>query len=488
MKLSLKATLLIVWIFSLPAFAQPGITFTTMLYFGGTNGETPCAGLIQDTNGNFYGTTYQGGQYGDGTVFKITPDWTIHTLVSFHSTNGSYPGATLIQGNDGNLYGTTYSGGTESGGDGTVFSITTNGVFNFSVGFAGTNGASPEGLVQGSDDNFYGMTLSGGLYVNPGHPESFNHGTIFKITPDGIFTSLYALHPATGSTNVGMSPIGGLIFGPDGALYGPTTYTTSASDYGTIFKIDTNDTFNTLFVFNGADGSNPTGPLVVACDGNFYGLTMQGGLYNWGTVFRMSIDGTLTNIFSFNGTNGSVQYYGASPGAITRGLVQGSDGNLYGETLCGGPGFTGPETSGGTDAYGHGTLFQITTNGAFTSLYSLGTNANDGTYPVGGLLQAADGNFYGVTSQGSSNAYGTVFRLSMPLPPIFLSVIQTNQTLTFACSTVATRTYQLQYTTNLFSANWANLDNSFVATNGTTSFSDPIDSDSQRFYRIALLQ
>jgi uncharacterized repeat protein (TIGR03803 family) len=460
-----------VWIWPFSIFAQPNVTFTTLVTFNGTNGEFPAASLLQGSDGNFYGTTCGDGQY-PGTVFRMTPSGTLTNLVNFAITNGSSPEAPLIQGTDGNLYGTTQDGGTN--GDGTVFSITTNGTFNSLASFAFTNGYNViAGLVQGTDGNFYGTTLGGG------YPRYSGEGTVFKMAPDGTLTSLYTFTNAFDKNN-GDYPDGGLVEGNDGNFYG-TTSMGGTNGNGTIFKIDTNGVLDALFNFNGNDGSDPTGPLVSGPDGKFYGMTPEGGTNSLGTVFQFATNGTLTSLVSFNGTNGAenqVQDF-----VEVGGLIQGSDGNFYGETPVGGIGFVS-----GAYSSGDGTLFQITTHGVLTTLYLLGSNASDGNCPDGGLIQGTDGNFYGVTFFGGTYNMGTIFRLTVPLQPVFQSVAQMNGTLTLVWNSVATESYQLQYTTNLTCTNWTDLGGICTATNGIMSATDVIGSDPQRFYRVVLVQ
>src|SRR5439155_887868 len=143
------------------------------------------AGLIQGADGNFYGTTSQGGTNGGvsgfGTVFRIGPTGGLSSLVSFNSNNGAAPEAALLQTADGLLYGTTSEGGVSNVG--TVFRITTTGAFTTLFSFSGTNGANPYGgLVQASNGVLYGTTSYGGIYGN---------GTVFRISTNGAFQSLY---------------------------------------------------------------------------------------------------------------------------------------------------------------------------------------------------------------------------------------------------------------------------------------------------------
>ncbi len=276
--------------------AIPGGTITTLVNFNSTNGAYPQATLIQGSDGNFYGTTTQGGSStaygnpGEGTVFQLTPTGTLNTLANFDSTNGSYPNAGLIQASDGNFYGTTAEGGTNGGG--TIFKLTPSGTINslFSFGFAGGTGNEPEaGLVQGSNGNFYGTTWTGG---------PSNLGTAFQLTPGGSLTTLVNFI----STNGGYP--NKLIQGRDGNFYGTTSagglsVTGTFSGYGTAFQLTPTGTLTTLIYFNSTNGSSPNG-LIQASDGNFYGTTSWGGSLAAGTLFQLTPTGTLTTLVNFD--------------------------------------------------------------------------------------------------------------------------------------------------------------------------------------------
>jgi uncharacterized repeat protein (TIGR03803 family) len=199
----------------------------------GTDGINPNAGLVQATNGNLYGTTFDGGAANEGTVFKITPNGTLTTLYSFCSrsgcTDGEHPTG-LVQATNGNLHGTTFDGGAE--GSGTVFKITPSGalttLYNFCSQSGCTDGYSPRGkLVQATDGNLYGTTVGGGV-------SALNHGTIFRITPNGTLTTLYGFCSQSGCID-GAYPIA-LIQATDGNLYG-TTESDWPNDDGTVFSL-----------------------------------------------------------------------------------------------------------------------------------------------------------------------------------------------------------------------------------------------------------
>ncbi len=378
------------------AIASPAQILTTLhsFYTQGDDGIAPYAGLIQAGDGSFYGTTNYGGANSDGTVFKITPSGALTTLASFciyyDCPDGAYPAAGLVQASDGNFYGTTSGGGQwclSFPGCGTVFKITPSGGLATLHRFAGSDGALPyAGLVQASDGNFYGTTYVGG--ANGG-------GTVFKITPSGTLTTLYSFCSQSNCSDGGYSNAG-LVQASDGNFYG-TTFEGGANGAGTVFKITPSGALITLHSFcsqsNCSDGTFPYAGLVQANGGNFYGTTGYGGAYGEGAVFKITPSGALTTLYSFClQTNCSD---GVSPRA---GLIQASDGNFYGTTVGGG-------------ANDGGTAFKITPSGALTTLYSFGSQPDEGVSPYGGLIQASDGNFYGTTVGGGSDDYGTVFRL-----------------------------------------------------------------------------
>jgi uncharacterized repeat protein (TIGR03803 family) len=363
------------------------IFFTTLASFNGTDGSYP-ASLVQASDGNFYGTTVNGGAYRYGTAFKITPGGVLTTLYSFCSqpncADGSGPFAALVQATDGNFYGTTYGGGTYSSG--TAFKITPGGTLTTQYSFCSqpncADGAGPfAALVQATDGSFYGTTYQGG--TNDG-------GTVFKITPSGTLTTL---HSFDGSD--GLYPDTPLTQGSDGTFYG-TTQQGGAGSAGTVFKITPSGNLTTLHSFDGSDGLYPNTPLTQGSDGNFYGAAEQGGAYRSGTVFKITPAGTLTVLHSFDGSDGYI------PLAV---LVQASDGNFYGLTDLGG-------------TYSSGTVFKITPGGTLTTLYSFCSQSGciDGANPDGGLVLGRDSNFYGTTSEGGAFGDGTVFRLDV-VPP-----------------------------------------------------------------------
>ncbi len=277
------------------AFNAAAQTETNLHSFAGppTDGEFPNAGLVQGSDGNFYGTTENGGTNSSGgNVFRISPSGTYTNLHSFvgSPTDGDFPAAGLVQGSDGNFYGTTTAGGTND--DGTVFRISPSGTETNLYSFVGspTDGAYPEaGLVQGSDGNFYGTTENGGTSTNCG--SVYGCGTVFRISPSGNYTNLYSFGS---SPTDGFNPRAGLVQGSDGNFYG-TTLNGGTNDDGTVFRISPSGNYTNLYSFVGPpnDGRYPYAGLVQGSDGNFYGTTLEGGQYNLppgdGTVFKLTV-------------------------------------------------------------------------------------------------------------------------------------------------------------------------------------------------------
>jgi uncharacterized protein (TIGR03437 family) len=303
-------------------------TFTTLANFDGTNGYAPSS-LIQGADGNFYGTTLGSETPTDrGGVFKMTPAGVVTKLYSFCSqvpncADGVAPTG-LVQGTDGNFYGTTNFQGPSKpvgpSGFGTVFKMTPSGVLTTLHTFVnGDDGGIPYGLlIQASDGNFYGTTNSGGAHLS---------GTVFKITPDGVFTTL---HSFASTPAEGFGPRGGLIQSADGNFYGTTALGGANGNDGTVFKMTPTGVLTTLYSFGATptDGLFPDGGLAQGADGNFYGTTLRGGNNGPGILFRITPAGVLTSLYSFTG--------GAGGDGSNNTLLQASDGNFYGTSTVDG--------------------------------------------------------------------------------------------------------------------------------------------------------
>jgi uncharacterized repeat protein (TIGR03803 family) len=313
------------------------------------DGDVPLGGLTLGTDGNLYGTTQNGGKSAAGTVFKLTPTGTLTTLWSFTSnpaTDGGIPNYAPFQGQDGNFYGTNPD--VYAGDFGLVYKVTTAKKLTVLGDFNATNGWSPNLPTQGTDGNFYGTTVIGGTTCAHGC------GVVYKMTASG---KLSVLHNFTG-------------------------YSTT-----------------------NPDGTFPYGALVQGNDGNFYGITNAGGVFNLGTIFKISASGkSYTLLHSFE--NDFTVAAGANPRI---GLTIGSDGNFYGVA------------AGGKNAAG--LIYQITPAGVYTILYNFCSlkSCADGFNPNTMITQHTNGKFYGNTI-GNSLGGSVFYSLDTGLGPFVSSV------------------------------------------------------------------
>jgi uncharacterized repeat protein (TIGR03803 family) len=321
---------------------------------------------------------------------------TLTTLYSF--TNASGRPSALVQGSDGNLYGLTAAGGSHRCGS--AYRITPDGVLTTLASFDLTNALPVGALVQGSDGDFYGTTSGSG--------SGGGQGTVFRMTPGGALTTLFSFTGDDGD------PRGRLVQGSDGSFYGTTK---GWYNDGTVFRITTNGALTNLVSFNGANGTAPFAGLIQATNGNFFGTTYYGGSPGLGTVFKMTPEGVLTTLVSFTNT-----------GRVYAGLVQGRDGNFYGTTsgISNSPASIYP-----------GIVFKMTPEGALTTL---ATPFNYNLWP-GTLIQATDSNFYGTTSSGGRSGLGTLFQVTAE--GVFATLLE------FNCTNGATPSDLMQATNGL---------------------------------------
>lgn len=333
--------------------------------------------LAQGEDGDIYGATTSGGN-GAGNIFKITPTGTFNNIFNFDGTHGRGPQGGLSLGFDGNFYGTTYQGGT--GAAGTVFKITPTGTQTVLYNFTNTtDGAYPKvPPVQAPDGNLYGTTGNGTV------------ATLYKITPSGAFSVMGNL-PAQS-----YSP---LLVGTDGNLYGTTLYG-GTFNRGTAFQFaPAKKKLKIMHNFgSNSDGLTPYGPLTQGVDGKLYGTTAAGGTSTGGVVFQMTTAGKTVVLVNFDTVH---EANGATPFA---GVVQGSDGFLYGVASVGG-------------ANGVGTLFKVSTKGTgFAVLHDFATATGDS--PLSTPLLHTNGKIYGVTFHGGSHAaYGAIYSFDAGLKP-----------------------------------------------------------------------
>ena len=307
------------------------------------------------------------------------------------ASDGANPDQALVEDANGNFYGTTVAGGTSN--DGTIYKVTSGGAYTVLHSFTGADGASPQsGLVLASNGNFYGTTTGGGKY---------NVGVVYQMTPGGTVTDIHAFNNNLPYVD-GWGPIAALIQGSDGYLYGTAEYGPNSGGHGIVFRLSTDGlSYTILHNFAYADGVVTYNPVMQASDGNLYGTCYEGGAYGSGTIYQLTLSGTFTKLYDFYTDSQYMSLNGAYPDAK---LAEGTDGALYGITEL-----------GGTELYGAGVAFKITTSSTFTKLHDFGstaTDANEGITPSPGLTLGSDGNFYAASVGGGQNGYGTIYRLT----------------------------------------------------------------------------
>lgn len=366
----------------------------------GSDGESPYSGPMLDVSGNLYGTTYAGGTFGAGSVYRLSPhgsSWTYSPLYSFRAgMDGTGPGfGTLAFGPGHVLYGTTEGGGVF----GTAFAVgqVPHGCSGLQCSWHetivhtfgnGTDGWEPIGGVAfDTAGNFYGTTLLGGDYEN---------GTVYEVTGSGQNRNQSVLYSFGGSSTDAINPVAALSLDSEGNLYG-TAPAGGAYGYGAVFKLSRSGsgwTETVLYNFQGLnDGQNPVGGLVLDQAGDLYGGTFLGGANGGGTVYELSpsIAGwTFTTIYSFSGYGGPYSK-----------LIFDAKGNLFGITNSDGPNSLG-------------SIFKLTPAGGqwtFSDLYDF-VGGNSGRTPYGSLAVDSKGNIFGTASEGGASNDGVIFEVT----------------------------------------------------------------------------
>ncbi len=375
--------------------AWAGSTAKVLYRFpGGSQGNLPLAGVVFDQAGNMYGTTYDGGTYGWGTVYELQPikgGWKHQVIFSLGDSDGANPPANVIVDAAGNLYGTALKGGSNQCG--TVFRLTpSHGKWLRTVlhNFAGppSDGCGPLSLAMDAKANLYGTTQAGG------NASQCFCGTVFELTPsNGVWTET-VLYSFTGFPDA-ESPSSGVVLDASANLYGETGAGGSKNG-GTIFKLSHSrngwkEVLLYTFVQNQGD---PLGGLVFDSSGRLYGATELGpGESGFGTIFRLT--------HSHSGWTESVLHsFGGSDGRYPRaGVILDSVGNIYGTTAEGG-------------SKDLGAVFKLESKTwKETVLYNL-LGASNGDDPEAGVILGPDGNLYGTSSSELSRTYGgTVFEV-----------------------------------------------------------------------------
>jgi uncharacterized repeat protein (TIGR03803 family) len=390
--------------------ASSAQTFKNLVYFDAKTGGTPIyVALVQGTDGNLYGTT-------SSTAFKMTPNGTFKTLHLFCTQQSCVDvDAGLLLATDGNLYGVTTNGGSSTScpsGCGTVFKLTPNGAVTVIHSFSSADGSYPSAaLVEGMDGNLYGTTLAGGSSSSCTVQGYVGCGTIFRITMTGTLTTLHNFNGSDGSF-----PIAPLIQAIDGNYYG-TTYAggvynncsvpSGSGTCGTVFKMTPGGSLTTLHSFNGGDGGNPIGALYQASNANFYGTTWEYGKPIGGDcAYTDSLCGTFFKITAAGDLTTLDYFHGAGDAGNPSGaVIRTTDGNFYGTSQYGGL---------------YGNVFEISAGNVATAVIGFnGWGAN----PYGTLLQATNGVLYGTTTNCLSTCYGTIFSLNVGLGPFITFVL-----------------------------------------------------------------
>jgi uncharacterized repeat protein (TIGR03803 family) len=361
--------LAVVWAAATLIHAQ---SYKVMVNFNGQPSSPEQPGVIAQSRGGYMLTTAPDRNTDSlGVAFRVSTSRVLTVLHQFGGADGAWPIGGLTLGRNGRFYGSTAIGGANS--NGTIFEMTPDGIVKTLYAFTGGAGSPPPAPIQSLYGDFYGTTSI--------------PSTVYKIDSSGDFTLLHALPPTEGEW-----PYAPLVQATNYWLYG-TTFDAGHNEYGTIFRFNSSGDFEVLFNFDVPYGRDPQAGLIQANDGNFYGVTLWGGAHDLGVVFKMSPSNQFTVLHSFTGGSD-----GSHPGV---GLVEATDGYLYGGTAQGG-------------AYGAGVLFRISMSGEFAVVHDF--QASTGAGPVA-LIQHTNGFLYGDTNNGGSNGQGVFFRVDLGLGP-----------------------------------------------------------------------
>ena len=466
---------------------------TTLVNFNQATGYSPTTGpLTLGSDGAFYGTTYWGGNSGDGMAFKVTTNGALAVLASFSSAGGMHPLGGLTRGSDGNFYGAMFAAPSY---DRAVFKMTPEGNLTTLVNFPSDYGSFPGGLTRGRDGNLYGTTANG-LDCT---------GTFFRVTASGVLSRLAEL---SGCPEAYSTP---LTLGNDGRFYG-TTFEGGSNHLGTVFRATRRGKLATLVNFTGPNGALPSGPLTLGSDGNFYGTTVYGGVFE-GTVFRVRPHGALTTLGNFTSRSSGVRPYS--------GVTFGTDGSLYGTTITGGSMDGGvlfrldlaptllSQPAGRTKGVGTTVTFRVRAFGTRPYAYQWlkdGTNLADDAHISGAnsnTLRLTDiqtndaGNFSVLVTKRAGCVTSEAARLTVlgcgqsalssakaDISVLLQAPSASSPAVTLAFEGVPNYQYLVQYTTNLTDSPLLTLSTNIASANGSWTVIDfAAATNGQRFYR-----
>jgi uncharacterized repeat protein (TIGR03803 family) len=359
--------------------------FTTLFVFNNGDGGTPNLTILaQGRDGQLYGATQLGGVHGYGTIFRLSTEGTETVLHSFDKTDGESPVGGLTLASDGNFYGTANAGGTYDAG--VLFSISTSGKYTILYNFTGSSDAYPDGPpLESLDGNMYGTAQGADSWG----------GEVYQYErAAGTFTVIHDF------TNTGFTtPVSPVIRATNGTLWG-TVNEGGSYGYGAAFQMTPAGVVEDTFSFNAdTTGGYPEWPLIQASNGNFYGVT-SGSLFG-GSVLQITPGGHLSIFYH--------QPIGSAPlNDTTSGLVQGTDGNLYGLALSGG-------------AHSEGGIYQLTLAGVYADVYDF----TGDQMPSAAMVQHTNGSFYGTFSRSALDGYGGIYSFDMGLGP-FVAIVRPN--------------------------------------------------------------